>query len=238
MYRWLERYIDPICPLFAIIPLISCFALNMLVYSGTMMLCADWYHYDFTSSWDTSIPLVPEWIYIYLGCYIFWIVNYILVARIHRDNKAMFYRFVITDMSSRILCAIFFIALPTTNIRPAVPEGGLSTWLLNFIYNIDQPTNLFPSIHCLVSWLCFVGIRKSSRVPRWYKVLSCVLALLVVLSTQFTKQHYWIDAAAGIAFAEILFQINQRISAYRLVESFFSKINKKLLHLQEGKFYE
>lgn len=150
----------------------------------------------------------------------------------------MFYRFVITDMSSRILCAIFFIALPTTNIRPTVPEGGLSTRLLNFIYNIDQPTNLFPSIHCLVSWLCFVGIRKSSRVPRWYKVLSCVLALLVVLSTQFTKQHYWIDAAAGIAFAEILFQINQRISAYRLVEGFFSKINKKLFHLQEGKFYE
>lgn len=238
MYRWLKKYVDPICPLFAIIPLLSCFALNMLVYSGTMILCADWYHHDFTSSWDTAIPLVPEWIYIYFGCYLFWIANYIMVARIHRHDKAQFYRFVITDMSSRIICALFYIGLPTTNIRPEIPEGGFSTRLLAFLYGIDQPANLFPSIHCLVSWLCFAGIRKSNQVSTWYKAFSCVFTLLVVLSTQFTKQHYWIDAIAGIAIAEILFQINQRISAYRLVARFFTWLNKKLFDLLKGELCE
>ncbi len=238
MYHWLKRYVEPICPLYAVIPLISCFALNMLVYSGTMILCADWHHYYFTKPWDNSVPLVPEWIYIYFGCYIFWVANYILVAKIHQDNKSMFYRFVITDMSSRLVCALFFIALPTAITRPVVPEGGLSAYLLNFLYGIDQPANLFPSIHCLVSWLCFAGIRKSDKVPNWYKAFSCIAALLVVLSTQFTKQHYWIDTIAGIALAEILFQINQRISAYRLVEQVFTKLNKKILHLLKGEFCE
>ncbi len=42
MYQWMKKYLDPICPLFAILPLLSCFGLNMLIYSGTMVMCADW----------------------------------------------------------------------------------------------------------------------------------------------------------------------------------------------------
>ena len=41
MYQWMKKYLDPICPLFAILPLLSCFGLNMLIYSGTMVMCAD-----------------------------------------------------------------------------------------------------------------------------------------------------------------------------------------------------
>lgn len=238
MYHWLKKYVDPICPLFAIIPLLCCFALNMLVYSGTMILCADWHHYDLTTALDRAFPLVPQWMYIYFGCYLFWVANYILVARINRNNKPAFYRFVITDMASRLVCAVFYIGLPTTNIRPEVPEGGFSTWLLRFLYRIDQPTNLFPSIHCLVSWLCYDGIRGRKEIPAWYRVFSCVFALLVALSTQFTKQHYIVDAVAGIILAEALYQLNQRISSYRVVQRFFQGVNRKLYTLLKGAICE
>lgn len=86
MYQWMKKYLDPICPLFAILPLLSCFGLNMLIYSGTMVMCADWYHYDLTTSLDQAIPLVPGWMYIYFGCFLFWTVNYIMVARINRNE--------------------------------------------------------------------------------------------------------------------------------------------------------
>lgn len=228
MYQWLKKYIDPICPLYAILPLLSCFGLNMLVYSGTMILCADWHHYDLTTSWDRAVPLVPEWMYIYFGCFLFWIANYILVARINRNNKELFYRFVVTDMLSRVVCGFFFITFPTTNIRPDVTGEGFSVWMLRFLYSIDQPANLFPSIHCLVSWLCYAGIRGRKEVPVWYRAFSCIFALLVVLSTQFTKQHYLADAVAGIALAESLFLLNKRISWYRLVQRFFTWIHDKL----------
>lgn len=231
MYNWLKKHVDPIIPLFSILPLLSCFALNMLVYSGSMILCADWYHHDLTTWLDNQIPLVTEWMYIYFGCYLFWIANYVLVARIHRDDKEAFYRFVVTDMMSRLVCAVFYIGFPTTNTRPSFTVDSFSAWLLAFLYRIDQPTNLFPSIHCLVSWLCFAGIRKSDRVSRGYKAFSCIFALLVVLSTQFTKQHYIADAIAGLALAEGLFYLNQKIDACRMVERLFSRLNRKVFYI-------
>ncbi|MDY3908499.1 MAG: phosphatase PAP2 family protein [Eubacterium sp.] len=229
MYHWLKKYIDPICPLFGIIPLLACFGLNMLVYSGTMILCEDWHHYNLTTAFDESIPLVSEWMYIYFGCYIFWIVNYIMAARIHRDDKSAFYRFVATDMLSRLVCGVFFIAFPTTNIRPKVTGTGLSDRLLAFLYSIDQPTNLFPSIHCLVSWLCFVCIRDSKKISLWYKIFSCIFALLVVASTQFTKQHYIADAIAGILLAELLYLLCRKTNIYVPVQNMFERLNHKLL---------
>lgn len=238
MYKWLKKYIDPVIPLYGIIPLISCFALNMLVYSGTMILCADWKHHDLTTPFDSRVPLVSEWMYIYFGCYVFWIVNYIMVARIYRDNKEKFYRFVATDMMSRLVCAVFYIGFPTTNVRPEVIVDSFSDWLLSFLYSIDQPTNLFPSIHCLVSWLCFAGIRESKKVSGWYKAFSCLFALLVVASTQFTKQHYIADAAAGLFLAEFLFWLNKRIRAFAIVQRFFDQLNRKLYFLLKGESCE
>lgn len=145
MYQWMKKYLDPICPLFAILPLLSCFGLNMLIYSGTMVMCADWYHYDLTTSLDQAIPLVPGWMYIYFGCFLFWTVNYIMVARINRNDPDTFYRFVAADMISRLVCGVIFMVFPTTNVRPEVTGTGFSVFLLQFLYGLDQPTNLFPS---------------------------------------------------------------------------------------------
>lgn len=238
MYCWLNKHIDPVIPLFSILPLLSCFALNMIVYSGTMILCADLPHYDLTTSLDQMVPLVPEWMIIYFGCYLFWIANYILVARIYRDDRASFYRFVTTDMMSRLVCAVFFIALPTTNIRPEINGDGWSEALLRFLYGIDQPTNLFPSIHCLVSWLCFVGIRDSKKISAGYKIFSCVFALAVVASTQFTKQHYIVDAAAGLGLAELLFYLNRKTNLYIPAQWLFTRLNEKLYHFLKGEICE
>jgi hypothetical protein len=228
MKHWLKKYINRVCPAFAWIPLAACFALNMLVYSGTMILCANRKHYDLTTSFDKIVPFQTGWVYIYLVCYLFWVINYIMTARIHRDDKIAFYRFVAADMLSRLVCAVFFIGFPTTNTRPAVTGTGLADRLMSLVYSIDQPTNLFPSIHCLVSWLCFVGIRNSKKVPLWYKTFSCVFALLVVASTQFTKQHYIADAAAGIFLAEILYLLSQKTRIYMPVMHLFERLNRKL----------
>lgn len=228
MYQWIKEHVDLICPLWAVLPLLACFALNMLVYSGTMVLCKDWHHYDLTTAFDRSVPLISAWMYIYFGCYLFWIANYILKARIHRDDKSSFYRFVTTDMLSRVVCAFFYLVFPTTNVRPEVIGTGFSDRLLTFLYSIDQPVNLFPSIHCLVSWLCFAAIRKSPKVSIYYKVFSCVFALLVVASTQFTKQHYIADAVAGILLAELLYLLCQKTGLYSPVQKFFEFINRKL----------
>ena len=153
------------------VPLLSCFGLNMLIYSGTMVMCADWYHYDLTTSLDQAIPLVPVWMYIYFGCFLFWTMNYIMVARINRNDPDTFYRFVAADIISRLVCGIIFMVFPTTNVRPEVTGTGFSVFLLQFLYGLDQPTNLFPSIHCLVK----VGfVTPASGDAKRYLPVPCI----------------------------------------------------------------
>lgn len=76
---------------YAIIPLLSTFLLNDLVYWGGMAIAGNRYHFDLTTNLDRRIPFVPGFVYIYLICYLFWIVNYVLAAG---NGKDYFYRYL------------------------------------------------------------------------------------------------------------------------------------------------
>ena len=45
------------------------------------MIAGGWYHHNIETAVDRSLPFVPQFLIIYFGCYLFWIVNYILIAR-------------------------------------------------------------------------------------------------------------------------------------------------------------
>ncbi len=225
MYQWIKRRLDPWVKFYSIIPLITMFAFNSIIYWTTMYLCGNLYHYDFTLEFDRAVPFVPQWVYIYLVCYLFWIVNYIMSARF---GKERFYRFAAADLSSRVVCLIFFVLLPTTNIRPEVVGSGAAQDLVRWLYTADQPVNLFPSIHCLVSWFCFIAIRGRREIPRWYRIFSCIFALAVIASTQFTKQHYIVDAIGGVFLAEFAWWLSNRYSYYKIIKKVFENINCKL----------
>ena len=57
-----EKYL----PVWVILPLISIFVLNCLIYWGSGVLTADRYHFDFTMSLDRAVPLIPQFIWIYI----------------------------------------------------------------------------------------------------------------------------------------------------------------------------
>lgn len=219
----LKERIRAVMPVYGIIPLLSCFLVNDVVYFILRIFVKDRYHYDFTTPLDRAVPFIPAWVSIYFICYIFWVINYILVSRLEKEH---FYRFVTADMMSRLICGIFYVLLPTTNIRPEVIGTGLWEELMRWLYLIDEPTNLFPSIHCLTSWFCYIGIRGQKKIAGWYQHFSLVFALLVCLSTQFTKQHYLVDAISGVAMAQICYLVSTRTNLYRPVMRFFGKINR------------
>ncbi len=223
--KWYSSGIGKVIPKYGFLSVIFCFVVNQIVYSGCQIFMKGAKHYDFTSSWDRKIPFVSQWMYIYLICFVFWGVNYILITR---TGKEEWFKFATADYMSRIICGIFFILIPTTNVRPDVTGSGLSEILTRFIYSIDDATNLFPSIHCLVSWMCFIGIRGRKEIPVWYRGFSMVFALLVCASTQFTKQHYLIDVAAGLFIAELCYYITTHTNLYKYTMKIFDKINIRL----------
>ncbi len=207
------------------LPLVACLAVNFLVYSMIAPMTDSWKHYDLTTAFDRAVPVIPEFVIIYLGCYIFWVVNYILIAA---QGKEYCYRFATADIMARIPCCLFFLILPTTNVRPMLTDGGICAAILQFVYDMDAPTRLFPSIHCLVSWFCYIGIRRRENIPKWYQIFSCIFALLVCASTQFTKQHYIVDVFGGIIIAEVTYYISFHTNGYRLLEGICDRIQERI----------
>ena len=180
--------------------LFAAFAWNILVFVGTKPIIGSWRHYTMETPLDRAIPLLPWTLIIYFGAFAFWAVNYILTVRQGEDRAR---RFLTADIFAKTVCLVFFLALPTTNTRP--PVEGESRWYagMRFLYAIDTPENLFPSIHCLASWLCYIGVRRQKSVPLWYRIFSCAMAVAVFFSTLTTKQHVLADVAGGAVLAEI-----------------------------------
>ncbi len=174
---------------------------NQLIYNGSKLITKSWHHYDMTTKLDELIPYTPWTITIYFGCYIFWCINYYMSTLQSSEERD---RFFCGDALGKLMCLIFFIAIPTTNVRPEI-TGDLNFWdhCMKFLYLIDSPDNLFPSIHCLASWMCWIGVRKRKDVSTFYKYLSLIAAIAVCISTITTRQHVIADAIAGILLAEL-----------------------------------
>lgn len=205
-------------PQYMWLPIFLTFAMNSIAYNGSRLFTAGRFHFNLTTKFDDMIPTVPSTVLIYIGCFLVWGINYILGCR---QEKDIAYRFISADFFAKIICMIIFLVLPTTNVRPVVTGDSFWNQALLLLYNIDAPDNLFPSIHCLTGWFCFIAVRKNSTVPKAYKVVSLVIALFICGSTLTTKQHVLLDVIGGVALAEF---------SYWFVEvSSFKELYKRLL---------
>lgn len=107
-------------------------------------------------------------------------------------------------MIAKTICLICFVVFPTTLVWPVIDADG-SFWeqLVALLYRIDSPDNLFPSIHCLESWICFRSARKMKKAPPRYRNVAAVATIMIFASTQLLKQHVLLDAAGAIAAGEM-----------------------------------
>ncbi len=217
MFKIFKRY--------SLISLIFAFSFNMIVYIGSRMIAGNWHHYNIESSFDIRIPFWPPSAIIYLGCYLFWAINYILISRQEKKEICQFFS---ADFISRVICFVIYILFPTTNTRPEINPDGFWNQIMIFLYSVDAADNLFPSIHCLVSWFCYIALRGKKQYPLWYRGFSCVMALLVCLSTLLTKQHVIIDVVGGIVLAEVCYYIGKHTSIWKIYERILDKINAKI----------
>ena len=210
-------------PKVMIVPLIVSATWNSITYFGSRMLTTNWNHINAEVFFDAKIPFVPWTVFIYLSCYIFWVVNYVLGCR--QDIEEAF-RFISADFFAKTICLLCFLIMPTTNVRPEVMPEGIWNQIVIHLYNTDAADNLFPSIHCLTSWFCYIAVRKNEKIPKLYVWFSLLYAISVCISTLTTKQHVIIDVIGGVGLAE---------GSYFVVKYGFMRIYKKLSTKISGK---
>lgn len=228
MKRFFKKIIDYI-PQYTILPLIVVFSLQSLIYFGTKLINSNMKHYDLTTEFDRATPFITWFSIIYLGCYIFWAINYMLAGKV---DKQYFYRFITNILTGYIICATIFIILPTTITRPSLDSiHGFGKIFVEYVYNTDTPVNLFPSMHCLISWYCYLGIKGQAALPKWYRIFSFIFAVMVCISTLVIKQHYIADVISGVLIAEFTYRIVMRKLTGKVLLGIFEKINKRF-HLE------
>jgi membrane-associated phospholipid phosphatase len=219
MKQYKEQDLLGIVPRYAALSLVFALVWNSVIYNGAIALVDPSRAIDMTTVWDTQIPFQPGWIVIYFGCFIFWGLNYLLIAR---QGQEIWFRFLTADLLGELICGLCFFLLPTTNVRPAVTGTDLASLLVVFLYRIDPAQNLFPSIHCMVSWFCYLGLREQERIPLWYRQFSGIFALAVCASTLFLKQHCLPDVLAGVLVAQACYLFAQHSNSYLLLQRIFT----------------
>ncbi len=238
----LRRFLQRLVPTYAVLPLACTGIMNLLSFTGTKLFL---YIFglgtpieqlpQWLTKGDALFPYTPVWAIAYIGSFAFWFYLYTTVAK---ESPEAAYRLVAADFCGKLVCLIFFIVLPTTIVRPEGEEigTGFGAFLIRIIYWTDDPTNLFPSLHCFIAWLGTRYIFEAKK-PR-YRVLNsmlCVIgSLMVFASTLYTKQHVIVDVYAGVALAEICFLIGK----YTKLPNLFRRMNEWFMGTKLCKFYD
>ena len=167
---------------------------------------------------DDLIPFNEYFVIFYVSWYIFMVLS--LLVFVLYDIKS-FVRAQKLIVGMQIIAVITYILWPSVqNLRPAAFErDDVLTRLMGFIYSVDTPTGVCPSLHVgytlavLSAWI----LKKDIRL--WQKVLITAWGLMICISVCFVKQHSFVDVCAAIIlylFLElILFERNLKLGKRR-----------------------
>ena len=173
----LRRLLHKIVPPENSLPLAITGLMNLIAFSGPKLLqVLGWSlpMHDMTAAFDRAFPFSPVWVFVYVAAFPFWIYQYSVVAK---ESRSLCYRLVAADFAAKVICLLFFVLLPTHNVRPPLETGGFTGWAMRTIWLLDTPTNLFPSIHCFVSWLGTRYIYECRSLR--HRGLTCTLCTVV-----------------------------------------------------------
>ena len=182
--------------------------LNTIVYNWTGALFTRGFHLN--TALDNLVPFVPEWAIFYL--YLFYPVSVLTLAYFvfveYRKGYALAFSLVLINL---IADAVYIVFPVTTDIYRqqllANPMTGNPFAAAMYAHYATDPSfNCFPSLHAAVSVICFYAWYryarlKPNRITRGIAIGMLIVAIGVVLSTLFVKQHYIADEVAGIVLA-------------------------------------
>lgn len=162
---------------------------------------------------DQSVPFLKIFILPYLTWYFFIFGT---LAYFCYKNKKIYYRTLIAINLGLLISYVFYFFFQTNVPRPDLVGNDFLTMLIAFVYNNDQPYNAFPSIHVLLSFLMIKAINKYPGKNYFNVCTVYTIAILIILATQFVKQHVILDLLSSIVLGGLIFDLVFYINLERL----------------------
>ena len=207
-------------PSYAYLPFAITVLVHFLIFFGTKPLTANAVHHSIPVPFENAIPFAHEWVTVYTATFIFWLLG--LAVCMTRERELCFRMFTGIYIAE-LICAVFFVAMPTVIVRPEATGGVYYDRLLAQLYAADQPTNLFPSMHCMFAYMVFRGF-MIAKLDKPVIIGSGLFAALVCASTVFVKQHFLLDTFAGIILGEVAVTLSLKTNAWKLMDIIHYKL--------------
>jgi membrane-associated phospholipid phosphatase len=151
---------------------------------------------DVTLPLDRRIPLIPEFIWPYLLCYVFPFLPLLVVKDWHRFNRALL-AIILANAAAFLVYVLLPIAFPHPELGPSFSDRVLA---LQFRYDFKPGANKLPSLHVTYAWIVYLLCRKQG-LGRLRNGLILLAAALISVSTIFVRQHILLDVLTGAAWA-------------------------------------
>jgi len=167
------------------------------------------------TSLDKAIP-VMKW---FVLPYVAW-VGFITITLIYfcfKDCTLAFKTVLVFDLGLLVCFIIYYFYQTVGPVRPEIVGHDFLSQMLQYVYQIDQPYNCFPSIHVMSSYLMIRAIRNSSMKNRWINWGIICFSTSIILATLFIKQHVLLDVVAAIFLVEGLYKMVDLVHGWLLL---------------------
>ena len=155
---------------------------------------------------DDRIPNMAIFIYPYVSWFPYIVVCAVLAIK-NLDDRQFKKAVLVLTTGMNIFLFISYVWPTGLDFRESIVYDlhTLSGNLLKFVQTVDTPKSVFPSMHVYVTLVLQYTLEMQKKlVPAWGIWVGRVLAVLIVLSTMFTKQHSAVDVTAAIVMFAVL----------------------------------
>ena len=155
---------------------------------------------------DDRIPNMAIFIYPYVSWFPYIVVCAVLAIK-NLDDRQFKKAVLVLTTGMNIFLFISYVWPTGLDLRDSIVYDlhTLSGNLLKFVQTVDTPKSVFPSMHVYVTLVLQYTLEMQKKlVPAWGIWVGRVLAVLIVLSTMFTKQHSAVDVTAAIVMFAVL----------------------------------
>ena len=174
---------------------------------------------------DDRIPFCQYFIIPYVLWY-FFLIGTVIYFALSCPSKKEYYQYLGTlGIGMTLFLLISYIYPNGQNMRPDLTGDGIFISAIRFLYKIDTPTNIFPSMHVFNATASCVALFQNERCRRnrRFTVAQIVLTVSIVLSTMFLKQHSVADVMTALILNILCYQL-----FYRIIPARQAKLEKIL----------
>jgi len=186
------------------------FLLNNVAYDWTGQLYPAGSGFRLDSGLDSIIPFVPQMVIFYV--YLFYPFTFLTMLYFSFIEYKRGYALGWSLVAINAIAILIYVIFPVSTFwyrQELLAQPMVGNIWADQVYNVfvnDSSFNCFPSLHAAVSTICFFAWfqyakLKPGKTTKAVAIAALIIAVGVILSTLFIKQHYIADEIAGSVLA-------------------------------------